>query len=74
MKINPKYKVNYEPEADVMSWEISTRPIDYAEEAGSFIVHYSKDHIPVLVEILDASRFLNQSMEMMNSNLVTQRS
>ncbi len=61
MKISPKYKINYEPEADVMSWEVSARPIDYAEEAGNFVVHYSKDHTPVLVEILEARKFFNHS-------------
>lgn len=44
-----------------MSWELSRRPIDYAEEAGNFIIHYSRDRHPVLVEILGASAFLKQS-------------
>ena len=67
MKISPKYKINYESEADVISWEVSARPIDYAEEAGNFVVHYSKEHTPVLIEILEASRFLNQSMKIISS-------
>jgi uncharacterized protein YuzE len=32
--------------------------IDYAEEAGSIIIHFTKDGKPVLIEILDASELL----------------
>ncbi len=57
-KNNPISQVSYEPEADVLTWTVSTRPIDYAEEAGNLIVHFTKDHLPVLVEVLEASQFL----------------
>ena len=64
-KIPKNLKVSYEPEADIMSWEVSTRPIDYAEEAGNFVVHYSKNHTPVLVEILEASSFFQKSQKLL---------
>ncbi len=64
-RIPKNFKVSYEPEADVMSWEVSARPIDYAEKAGNFIVHYSKDHTPVLVEILEASSFFQKSQRLL---------
>ena len=64
-KIPKNLKVSYEPEADVMSWEMSTQPIDYAEEAGNFVVHYSKNHIPVLVEILEANSFFQKSKKLL---------
>lgn len=53
--------LKYEPEADVLSWEISSLPIDYAAEMGSVIVHFSKKNVPVLIEILNASQWLKQS-------------
>ena len=64
-KIQKNLKVSYEPEADVMSWEVSARQIDYAEEAGNFVVHYSKNHTPVLVEILGASSFFQKSRKLL---------
>ncbi len=50
-------QVSYEPEADILSWMVSDQPIDYAEEAGNLVVHFSKNHKPVLVEMLEASKF-----------------
>lgn len=52
-------KISYNREKDIMLLEVSSRKkIDYAEEAGPIIVHFSKDRHPVLLEILDASEFL----------------
>lgn len=50
--------MTYEPEADVFSVEITGKPIDYARELGNIVVHFTKRHIPVLIEILEASKFL----------------
>lgn len=50
--------LQYEPEADVLAVEYARRtPIDHATEVGNLIVHFSRDDQPVLVEILNASRF-----------------
>lgn len=54
-------KISYEPEADVLAWELSKEPIDFAEEAGNMIIHFSKEKEPVYVEILEASKFLNKA-------------
>jgi uncharacterized protein YuzE len=52
-------KISYNREKDIMLLEVSSRrKIDYAEEAGPIIIHFSKDRHPVLLEILDASEFL----------------
>jgi len=51
-------RISYEPEADVLAWELSDRPIDFAEEMGNIIVHFTKNNAPVLIEILEASKFL----------------
>lgn len=54
-------KISYEQEADILSWELSKKPIDFAEEAGNMIIHFSKNREPVYVEILEASKFLNKA-------------
>ncbi len=57
--VQPKFK--YEPEADVLSWEVSDAPIEYASEVGDVIVHFTKDHKPVLIEVLRATHFMAQA-------------
>jgi len=55
-------KVTYSREADILLIEVvSDEPIEHAEEAGSIIVHFTKDEKPVLLEILDASEFLAET-------------
>ena len=53
--------MTYDPKVDVLLVEVSKRPIDYAEEMGPVIVHFSKNHKPVALEILDASQFVTQA-------------
>ena len=54
-------KVSYDREQDILMVEVSGEPIDYAEELGLIIVHFTKDEKPVLLEILDASEFLTEA-------------
>jgi len=58
---NNEPKISYEPEADVLTYEITNRPIDYAKEIGNVVVHFTKNNIPVLVEILEATKFLKKA-------------
>lgn len=58
MSSNKKTLFNYDPEADVLSWEITGRPIEYAKEVGNVVIHFSKNHSPVLIEILEATKLL----------------
>lgn len=51
-------KISYNREDDVMILEVSADKIDFAEEMGPIVVHFSKDRKPVLLEILDASEFI----------------
>ena len=54
--------ITYDPEADVLSWEIARKAkIDYAYELGNIVVHFTKNHIPALLEMLEASKLLKQS-------------
>lgn len=54
---NHDSKISYEPEADVLRVEVSKQPIDYAKEIGNFVVHFTKEGLPVYIEILEASKF-----------------
>ncbi len=54
-------RAKYDRETDILMVEASAEPIDYAEELGNFIVHFSHGGKPVLLEILDASDFLTQA-------------
>ena len=56
-----KLHMSYEPEADVLRIEASRRPIGYAAEIGSVVVHFSPDGIPVYFEILEATKFLKRA-------------
>lgn len=60
---NNNIKIKYDNEADVLNWELSKNAkIDYASEMGNIIVHFTKNHIPVLIEVLEASKFLKKSV------------
>ncbi len=60
-KNKDKAKISYEPEADVLTWEITDKPIDYAKEIDDVVVHFTKNNLPVLIEILEASKFLSKA-------------
>lgn len=57
----PKFK--YEKEDDVLNIWLSDRKIDYADQTGDIIVHFTEDEEPVYMEILDASKFLKRQAE-----------
>ena len=54
-------KAKYYPEDDIMVLELSERAYDYAEKVGSFIIHYTKNKKPVMIEILNASQFIKDT-------------
>jgi len=57
-----KVKIKYDADADVLSWELSRKiKIDYASEVGNIVVHFTKNHMPVIVEVLEASKLIRQS-------------
>ena len=47
----------YSKDVDILMVKVSDEPIAYAEEAERFIVHFSEDGRPVLLEIMDAKDF-----------------
>jgi hypothetical protein len=53
--------ISYDPEADVLAVkQRSSVNIDHATELGNFIVHFTKNNRPVLIEILDASKIFGK--------------
>ena len=51
-------KVKYSKDIDALLIELSDKKIDYAEDKGQIIIHYSNDGDPVLLEIFDAKDFV----------------
>ena len=52
--------MTYDEETNILSWEIANGKISHVREFGNFIIHLSKVGKPILIEILDASKFIGQ--------------
>jgi uncharacterized protein YuzE len=52
--------MHYDPEANIISWEVAKGEISHAREFGNFIIHMSESGKPLLIEMLDASKFIGQ--------------
>ena len=68
MKNKNNVKISYEPEADVLMWEIGNKPIDFAKEIGNVVVHFDRQDEPVLIEILEAREFLSKAKNLLIKN------
>lgn len=55
-------KIRYSKDVDILLIEISEKPIDYAQEEGPIIIHFSKQGEPVLIEILEAKEFILKTL------------
>lgn len=62
MKKNSRSLFLYDAESDVLSWELNSRPIRYAKEAGNVILHFGDGNALVLVEILEATKLLSNAI------------
>ena len=56
----------YDPETNILCWEVSKGDISHAREMGNFIFHLSSAGKPILIEILDASSFVGQFDKLKN--------
>lgn len=72
MNNNKKTKISYDPESDVLRVEISKQPIDYAKEMGNFIVHFTKNGLPVYLEVLEAKRFLLRTERILEKTRISE--
>ena len=52
----------YSKDVDILLVKVADEPIGYAEDSGQFIVHFSQDGKPVLIEIQDAKEFVLESL------------
>ncbi|MXY46202.1 MAG: DUF2283 domain-containing protein [Chloroflexi bacterium] len=51
----------YSKDVDILIVRVADEPVDYAEDTGQFVVHFSKDGKPVLLEIQGAKDFVMES-------------
>lgn len=58
-------KAKYYEDADLLSLRISNIPYKYARQDGDVIVHYSDNKEPVLIEIINAAKFLKNTTKML---------
>lgn len=58
-------KAKYYEDADLISWRLSDKPYEHASRSGDFVVHFSKEDEPVLIEILNASKFLKETNQLL---------
>ena len=56
-------KVKYNKQDDVLMLEFNDKQIDFAEQSGKVIAHFSPKRELVLLEILDASKFLKETSQ-----------
>ena len=62
--------MNYDIDANIISWEIANGTIDHAKDFGNFIIHLSKSGKPILIEILDASKYKKQFIKNNKENII----
>jgi hypothetical protein len=55
-------EMRYSKDVDILTVKLSDEPIDNAEDSGQFIVHFTKDNEPVLLEIQGAKDFVLESL------------
>jgi hypothetical protein len=50
----------YDPESNIICWEMAKGKISHVRVFGDFIIHLSPAGKPILIEILEASKFIGQ--------------
>ena len=63
-------KMRYSKDVDILTVTLSEKAIDYAEESGPVIVHFSKEGQPVLLEIQGAKTFVLESLHPATANSI----
>lgn len=59
----------YDKDDDVLMVWFTKKPVEYAEQTGDIIMHFTKDNHPVLMEILNASAFLMHTSQALPAGL-----
>lgn len=63
-------KMRYDKQDDALMIWFSKEPVDYAEQTGDLIMHFSKKNKPVLMEILNAASFLKQTSRVFPKSVI----
>ncbi len=63
-------KAKYYEDADLLSLKISNTPYKYARQDGDVIVHYSDKKEPVLIEIVNAAKFLKDAAKQLPKKVI----
>jgi|GEM_PF-892375 uncharacterized protein YuzE len=58
--VDSHYNMHYDQESNLLSIEVGKGAISHAREFGNFIIHLSANGKPLLIEILDANKFVKQ--------------
>ena len=56
-------RAKYYAEDDLLVLTLSEKPYEHAEKVGPFIIHYTGEGEPVMVEILQGAQFLKETTE-----------
>ena len=62
-------KFRYDKKDDALMIWLSKEPVDFAEQNKGLIVHFSKKNKPILIEILDAYKFLKNTSRAFPANI-----
>ncbi|OGM32922.1 hypothetical protein A2803_05000 [Candidatus Woesebacteria bacterium RIFCSPHIGHO2_01_FULL_44_21] len=65
-------KFRYDKEDDVLMVWLSQAKVDYAEKNKNVIIHFSKNDKPILMEILEASKFLKNTSKVLPDSIKKQ--
>lgn len=65
-------KIKYNQKDDVLLIELNNKLIDYAEQSGDIITHFSPKNEAVLLEILNASAFLSRTSKALPAQMRAQ--
>ena len=65
-------KFRYDKEDDVLMVWLSEAKVDYAEKSKNVIIHFSKNNKPILMEILNASKFLKSTSKVLPAKIKKQ--
>lgn len=61
----------YDAEADVLSWQLNGKSIRYAKEVSHAVLHFGDRNALVLIEILEATKLLSNTIHMLEKKGIT---
>jgi hypothetical protein len=65
-------QVSYDPESNVLTFELAHGEISYAKEINGTIMHFTGTHVPILLEVLEAGNFITKLKKLGGSKSVVE--